>query len=315
MANVVANPRFWKKKAILIKREVTVGVDAEPTGAANWIEARNVTFQPFDVETADRNIEAPYMGNGGKLITGKYSTLSFELALVGPGVPGGVPKFAPLLFAAAFAETLTEDTAAAYSLVSSNIESVTAYINIDQVTHKMVGCRCNVALTMSAKGIPLLRIEMQSIYTVPVAEAPPVVDREGWPIEQPVTAATTSGMVFGATTLAYSTFELNLGNQLARIDLPGPQVEVAITDRKPTGSVTVLAPGLGVFDPFALATAGTVVDVTTTQDSRIGHKAKVDAKVRIIGVEYDRIEEMLAYKLTLEPTPVAGNDEITLTYL
>lgn len=314
MANVVASPRFWKKKAILIKSEATVGMDAVP-GAANWIEARNVTFQPFDAETTDRNIEAPYMGTGGKLITGTYSTLSFELALVGPGEPGDAPKIAPALLACAMAQTLTADTSAAYNLVSDGIGAVTVYINIDKVTHKMVGCRANLSITLNAKGIPLLRVELQSIYTAPLTEAMPGVDRTGWPVEQPVTSKTTSGIVINGTTLAYSAFEVNLGNQLARIDLPGPQTEVAITNRQPTSSVTVLADGLAVFDPFALATAGTVVDVTTTQDSRAGFKAKIDMKARVIGVEYDRIEEMLAYKLNLEPTPVLGNDEITLTYL
>lgn len=314
MANVLAQPRFWKKKAILIKREVTVGIDPVPDPMLNWFEARNVSFQPLDVETTDRNIEAPYMGNGGKLITGKYSTLSFEIALVGPGAAGIAPKVAPLLLAAGMAETITADVSAAYNLVSSNIGAVTAYINIDGTLHKMVGCRCNMTATLSAKGIPLLKLELQSIHTVPTNTPLPAVDRSGWQVEQPVTAATTAGMLFGATTLAYSAFEINLGNQLARIDLPGPQVEVAITDRKPTASATVLAPALSVMDPFALASAGTVIDVSTIQDNREGYKAKIDTKVRVIGVEYDQIEGMLAYKLNLEPYPVDGNDEFAITY-
>lgn len=315
MANVITQPRFWKKKAILIKSETVVGEDAIPTGALDWIEARNVSFQPLDAETADRNIEMPYFGNGGKLITGKYATLSFECALVGPGTAGAAPKIAPVLLACAFAETVTADASVAYSLASENIGSVTAYINIDGVLHKMVGARSNASLTLSAKGIPLLKFELQSVYLAPVAGAVPAVVKDGWTIEQPVTAATTSGLVLGATTLAYSTLEFNLGNQLARIDLPGPQTEVAITDRKPTGSAIVLAPPLTEFDPFALSDAGTVLALETTQDTRAGHKVQVDAQVRVIGVEYDRIEEMLAYKLTLEPTPIAGNDELTLTYL
>jgi len=286
-----------------------------PLGNANWIEARNVTFQPLDAETAERNIEQPYFGNGGKLITGKYATLSFETALVGPGAAGTAPKIAPVLLACGFAETLTAATSAAYNLVSESIGAVTAYINIDGTLHKMVGSRGNATFTLSAKGIPLIKFELQAIYVAPVAEALPTIDKTGWPIEQPVTAATTAGIEINGTTLAYSAFESNLGNQLVRIDLPGPQVEVAITDRKPTASVTVLAPGLGVFDPFALATAGTLVDLSTTHDSRAGYKAQLEQKVRIIGVEYDRIEEMLAYKLNLEPTPLAGNDEFVLTYL
>jgi len=315
MANVLAQPRFWKKKAILIKPEVTVGVDAEPTGAANWFEARNVSFQPFDAQTADRNIIAPWMGNSEKLITSKYAKLSFELALVGPGTAGQAPKVAPVLLAAAMAETLTADTSAAYNLVSEAIGSLTAYINVDGTLHKLTGCRCNVSVSLSAAGIPLLNVSLESVFIAPASDAMPIVDRSGWPIEQPVTAATTAGIVIDGTTLAYSTFDLDLGNQLKRIDLPGPQTEIAIVDRAPTGSVTVLAPALGVFDPFALATAGEVVDVVTTQDNRAGFKARLDVKARVIGVDYERIEEMLAYKLTLEPTPVAGDDEISLTYL
>jgi hypothetical protein len=315
MANLIATPRAWKKKAILAKLEASPGVDAAPTGAANWIEARNVTFEPMDAETVERDIIAPYFGNGGKLITAKYTKISFEVALVGSGAAGVAPKVAPLLLACAMAQTVTPATSVAYNLVSEAIQAVTIYVNVDGVLHKLVGCRGNVALTLAAKGIPLLKFDLESIYTTPAAEAMPAVDRDGWLIEKPVTAATTAALTLGGTALAYSACELNLGNQLARIDLPGPQTEVAILDRKPTASATVLAPALAVFDPFALAESGATLALATTQDAGAGRAAQLAAQVRVIGVDYDRIDEMLAYKLTLEPTPIAGNDEFALTYL
>ena len=315
MANLLTAPRAWKKKAILIKAETTVGTDATPTGLLNWIEARNVSLTPFDVATADRNIELPYFGNGGKLIVGKYAKLSFEAALVGQGAAGTAPKIGPALLACALAETVTAATSVAYNLISDSIGAITAYINIDGTRHKMVGARGNVSLALSAKSVPLLKFEYESVFIAPDALAMPTIDTAGWPVEAAVTAANTLPMTINAVPLAFSQFDFSLGNQLARIDLPGPQVEVAITDRKPTASVTVLAPPQGTFDPFALAEAGTTVDLTTTHGITAGKKAKIDAKVRIIGVDYDRIEEMLAYKLTLEPTPVAGNDEFALTYL
>ncbi len=61
MTNVVTNPRVWKRKAILIKAESQTGTDAGPTAASNWIEARNVSFQSFDVETVERNIEQQHL--------------------------------------------------------------------------------------------------------------------------------------------------------------------------------------------------------------------------------------------------------------
>lgn len=316
MANLLATPRFWKKKALLVKEETSVGDDAVPTGLANWIEGRNVSLTPLDAETADRNVEVPYFGNGGKLITGKYAKLSFETALVGPGAAGTVPKIAPLLLACGMSETVTAATSVAYNLVSDDIGAVTAYINIDGTRHKMVGSRGNAAIALSAKGIPLIKYSYESVYIAPDADPLPVVDRSGWPIEEAVTAATTLPLTIGGVELAYSQFDFDLGNQLERINLPGPQVEVAISGRNPTSSVTVLAPGLAQFDPFAMADSGAVQTLTTTHGSVAGKKARVDAKVRVIGVDYDRIgNNLLAYKLSFEPFPVGGNDEFALTFL
>ena len=315
MANLLATPRFWKKKAILIKSETIVGTDATPTGLANWIEARNVSLTPFDVETADRNIEMPYMGNGGKLIVGKYAKLSFECALVGPGAAGTAPKVSPLLLACGMAETLTATTSAAYNLVSEAIGAVTGYINIDGTLHKLVGMRGNLSMTLAAKAIPLLKFDGESVFIAPATQAMPTVDKTGWPVESPVTAADTQAFTLDSVPLVFSQIEVGLGNQLKRFNLPGPQVEVAITDRNPSMSATVLAPALSVFDPFALAEAGTAVTCSTTHGATVGKKAKIDAKVRVIGADYDNVDGLLAYKLTLEPTPGDGNDEIALTYL
>ena len=315
MANLLTAPRFWKKKLVLIKGEATVGTDAAPTGLANWIEARDITLTPFDVETAERNIIQEYFGNGGKLIVGKYAKLSFSAALVGPGVAGTAPKIGPALLACGFAETLTVGTSAAYNLVSGAIGAITAYINIDGTRHKLVGSRGNVSFSLSAKNIPLLKFEFDSVYVSPDESAIPTIDRSGWPMEEAVTAATTLAMTIDGVDLVFSQFDFNLGNQLKRINLPGPQVEVAIIDRKPTANVSVLAPALAAFDPFHLAETGGTLSLTTTHGTVAGKKVKVDAKVRIIGADYDNIDEMLGYKLTLEPIPVSGNDELALTYL
>lgn len=325
MANVVAKPRKWKNKAILIKVENTVGTDAVPDGAADWIEARNVEFTPFDVTTVDRQIEKPFMGNGGTLPTGFYATLSFSAAVVGPGVAGDIPKISPVLQACGLAETVDAGTSVIYNLASQSNTAVTIYINIDGVLHKMLGARGTLTLTMERQGIPMYRFEYQSAYVAPVDQSPPTVDMTGWPVEQPVGSKTTSGLIVSGGslavpfTLAYSTMSFTQANQLTRIDLPGPQVEVAITDRQPTCTATVLSPeGLAGFDPFALAQAGENLTFTTTQDiNRAGYKVQADIKGTITGAAYASggIDGLLAYELTITPTPVDGDDEFALTYL
>lgn len=314
MPNLIASPRFYKNKAILLKAEATVGTDAVPAPLANWIEARNVQFTPMEAETAERNIDVPYFGNGGKLQVAQYARLSFEVALAGPGTAGDAPKVAPALLACALSETLTAATSAAYNLVSTAIGACSIYVNIDGALHKMVGSRGTVGVRLNAKAIPVLVFEFQSIYVDPSAQTLPAVDRSGWPVEEPVSAANSTKLTLGGVDLAFSALELSLANQIARINLPGPQIECAVTDRRPTGSVTVLAPAFGTWDPFAVAKAGTNVALSTTHGSAAGKQVKIDANVVLTDVAYEQIEGMAAYRIALEPTPVAGNDELALTY-
>lgn len=313
MPNLIAAPRFWDKKAVIIKAETAYGTDAVPTGAANYIEARNVTLTSFEAESVERNIIMPYMGNGGKINTSIWSKLSFDVALVGSGAAGTAPKWGALLLALGFAETIAAGVSVTYNLVSSGIGSLSAYLNIDGVLYKFIGCRGEAKATISAKGIPMLSIELSSVYSAPIESAMPALTKTGWSVEDAVNATNTGKLTVNAVDLAFSALDWSLGNKVARIDLPGPQREVAITDRNPSASATVLAPALSVFDPYALAVANTAVTISNIHGTVAGKKVTTSLKARLTGVSEDQVEGMLAYKLSFTPEPVAGNDEITLS--
>jgi hypothetical protein len=315
MPNLIGSPRKWRNKALLVKTEAVYGSDSTPTGVLNWIEARNVTLTPMDSERAERNIDLPYMGSSGNVIVTNWAKLSFDVAMAPSGDPGVAPKWAPLLMACGTAETVTATTSAAYNLVSNVFSSVVAYMNIDGVIHKLLGMRGEVKGKVSAKGLPMLSFSFDANYVTPVEGAMPAVTRTGWMLEEGVNSVNTAPVTLGGVPLAFSALDWAFGNKVARMDLPGPQREVAITDRKASASITVLAPDLATFNPFALAEAQTVVVLSSTHGSAEGKKVKTDMQVRVIGVDYDKIEEMVAYKLTLDPVPVAGNDEIVLTCL
>ena len=315
MANLLASPRSFKNKALLLKTETTVGTDAVPTGAANWIEGRNVTITPMDAETADRGIDQPYFGSGGKLQVAQYCKISFEVALVGSGAAGTAPKLAPALLACAMAETIVASASAAYNLVSSAIGACSIYFNMDGVLHKLIGSRGTASVSMASKSIPKIKFDFEAVFADPSTVALPSVTKTGWLVEEPVSAANTTALTINAVSLAMQSLDASLGNKLARINLPGPQTDLAITDRAVTANVTVLAPALAAFDPFALAKAGTNVPISITHGSVAGKKAKLDLKGSLTGVEYDQIEGLLAYKLSIDCAPVAGNDEFALTFL
>lgn len=315
MANLITSPRYWKNKAILIKTETTYGTDATPTGAANWIEARNVQLNPYDAETQERNIEFPFMGSSGMTVVSQWGKLSFDFLFAGAGSAGGVPKWDPILVGCGFAPTNNPGVSEVYNLISSAFSGLTCWVNVDGVYHKFVGCRGDLKFKGVAKGIPVFSADLTCQYVAPAAVALPAVTRTGWQVDEGMNSVNTTKLTLNAIDFAFSNLDWTLGNKIARINLPGPQVEVAITDRNSSGSVTVLAPSLATFDPFALATAGTNVAATFTHGSAAGRKGKIDFKLVISNVDYDQIDGMVAYKLTFEPTPVSGNDEIVITAL
>lgn len=315
MANIVLKPRKWQNKGLLFKPEVTYGLDATPTGAANWIEARNVQLVPMETEKVERNIDLPYMGSSGSIVTGQWAKLSFDVAVAPSGTPGVAPKIGPLLRACGWAETITVGTSVAYNLISNDFESATGYMNIDGVLHALVGVRGESKCKMAAKGIGMFSFSFDGIFVTPVAGAMPVVSRDGWTIEEGINSKNSGAVSIDGVDLAFSTFDWGQGNKIARINLPGPQLEVSIDGRAPQASVTVLAPPLGVFDPFSLTSGQRVVTFKNVHGSVLGKKFQTEMQVRIANPEYDKIEEMVAYKLTLEPVPVDGNDEIVLTFL
>ncbi len=315
MPNVLASPRFWRNQAVLLKADVSYGTDPVPTGAANWMEARNVSYTPFDPEKVDRNIVQEYMGRSGQTIVATWSKLSFDIAMAASGAAGTAPKYAAAILACGYAGTNTPATSDVYNLVTTAFGSATAYMNIDGTLYKFVSCRGEMKGKINAKGIPVHSFELTSVYAAPVAAVMfSPITKTGWPTEEPVNSAKTGKVTINAVDLAFSTFEWSTGNRINRLDLPGPQQEVAITDRAPTASITVLAPGLATFDPYALANAGTNVALSNTHGSAAGKKVKHDLKVVITNCAEVQVEGMLGYNLTLEPTPVTGNDEIAVTF-
>lgn len=308
------NIRYFKKKAILFGMEAAYGTDPVLVGT-DWFEARNVALTPYEVESMDRGIIVPWMGNGGKLLVSARQKLSFDVALAGSGAAGTAPKIGKLLRAAGFAETVTPAIKVEYTLVSESFESGAFYINIDGVLHKGMGVRLNPNITMDAKGIPLLRVECTALYTAPVDAAPPVVDRSGWPIERPVNSKNTLVCAVNGVNSFYSRFGFSLGNQVVHEELAGGYEAIKIVDRQPSASITMLAELLATFNPFTLADDSTAVAVQVVHGTVAGSKVQVDLKTKITGVANEDINGSVGYNLTLSPEPVSGNDEIKLTFL
>lgn len=307
--------RFWKKKLVLWKPEVTYGTDPVPTVGANYIEARNVSLSPYEADVEDRGLVRQSMGNTSKLITGRRLKLAFDIALAASGVAGTVPKIGTLLRGCGWAETISAGVSVAYNLASGSFESGAFYVFIDKVLHKGAGVRGTSTLRLS-KGIPILHVELTALFVAPTDTTPGAATTTGWPIEAPVNSVNTLVCTVNAVNSWYSTFEVNQGNQVVHDDLPGGYQGINIKDRAPTAAITMLAPTLAVFNPFTLADAATNIPLQVVHGATAGNKVQVDLTALITGVAYADIGGSVGYNLTLSPEdPADADGEIVLTFL
>lgn len=306
--------RYFKKKALLVKIESTYATDPTPTGAANWIEARNLSLTPYDATVEDRAIAAPWMGNGSKLITSTRLKLAFDVALAASGTAGTAPKIAPLLRACGWAETVSAGVSVTYNLISTAFESVCFWMYIDGVRHKGKGVRGTATLKLD-RGIPYLHVELTALYVAPTDTANPSVTTTGWPTEQPVNATRTLVCKVNSVDSWYSKFEFSQNNAVQHDDLAGGYEAITIGDRAPSASLTMLAPTLATLDPFALSQATTNIPVQVVHGLGAGSQVQVDLKARITGVAYEDMSGSTGYNLALSPDSVSGDDEATITFL
>lgn len=309
-------PRFWRKKAVLVKSEVTYGVDPIPTGAANAIEVRNVSFTPMKNKVVEQNIEQPYMGNQQELVVGTSVSLNFDVAVAGSGAAGTAPGYGPLHLACGMSQTISAGVSTVYNLVSALFGSATIYINIDGVLHKLLGCRGDRDVKLAGGSVPVYSYKFTGLYGGVVDAAMPALTMTAWQL--PLTVNNVNTGEFSIDGFATNLYELSImgGNQVIhRDDIVGVE-DVQITDRKATGSITIQAPKQADHDFYSLVKAATVVPIAVTHGTVAGNKVKFELLAQLkdptLG-EKNGVATM-TLGLRLKPTS-AGNDEIVETVM
>lgn len=307
-------PLYWKSKTLLIKTEVTYGVDPVPTAGANGILVTNVSFAPMEGEEVDRNLERATFGGSPKIPVGLYSTLTFDVELVGSGTAGTAPAWGPLVRACGVAETVTAGTKVEYSPITDNPESCAIYFAIDTVRHVLLGTRGTFVLTVNALGIPVLRFTFTGLFSLPTTQAKVTPVLTAFQKPQVATKANTPTFTIGGTAMILRSLELNLANQVERRFLIGYE-GIHIVDRAETLRATVEAVALATYNPFAIAQNQTLQALQLVHGTAAGKIATLDIasaqQGRLTG--YDNQQNIVEWPLDFMPLPTAGNDQWKLT--
>ncbi len=313
----------WDRKVVLLKAETVYGTDSVPTGAANAILALNGTLDPNPQTVLNRQLMRPYLGNAQKPTAARHVALSFDIEMAGTGIapPSTAPKYGPALRAAGLAETVDATPASErveYDPVSEGYESASAYFNMDGVEHQLLGMRGNVQLVVPKGEVPLFRLNYLALHVPPTEVALPTADFAGFRLPRPIEDANTPTFALDGFAAMFHSMTLNIAQRLVHRNLVNGE-SIDITGREPTGTVQIEAPSLATKDFFAIAEAqrqpgAALSALQLVHGTASGDIVQIDCPaVQLINPRYVQEDGVAYLEMDLNPTAVAGDDELKVT--
>lgn len=304
-------PRIFRKLAILHKLETTYGTNSVPA-AVNAVIGKNVTFTPIEATEVSRDLLLPYMGNQGVILTGRHARLEFEVEIAGSGAAGTAPKWASLLRACGFGETVQAGSRVTYGIVEdAAVASSTLFFEIDGTRHILLGSRGTVSMSFAPKAVPAFRFVLTGLLGTITDQALTPVTMAGWQTPLDPSSVNTTMVLHGWPSVAES-LSIDLGNIVTPRFLIGSE-SVIITDRNVTGTAVVEATSLATINWFQRALDRTRGTLSLIHGKTAGNIVEITAPAIEIGkVSQGQTDGILNYSLPLSFCPVAGRDELVI---
>lgn len=320
-------PRLIRKTVILVKVETTSGVDAVPTGAANAIQAMDLSITPLDAANIDTNIIHPWFGNSPSLVGSASVKCSFSVLLAGSGTAATAPAWGALLLGCGNAETtgLVTPNRVEYLPATDALKTVTIYWYDDGLLHKLIGCFGNVKLSAKSGESPKLTFDFTGLDAGVSATANATAVLTGWKVPVGITKANVTDVVLGAT---YATGALTGGTSFNSTGLMldwanaiafAPMLtteQVVMTDRKVSGTLSLELSAAQEVTQMAAVKANTLQSVGFVIGTATGNKIMLHLpSVQLLSPKKEDFNGMRLIGFDLKALPVAGNDEIRIVSL
>lgn len=304
--------RYWRKLAMLLKRETTYGTDATPL-VADALVAKNVTFTPLQAEEIPRDRIVPYFGSQGTILSGEYGRLEFDLEMAGSGAKGTVPKYGTTFRIAALSETITAGTKVDYAITESLVDSASLYFEHGLVRHVFLGSQANLQFDLTPKKLGNIRVSMMGLLGAISDQASlPAVSEVGWTKPVSVSKTNTQVTLHGIAVVVES-LQIDLGNTLTPRFLIGDE-RVLISDRKTTGTIVVEANPLSDVDWFARARARTQGALSAIHGTVDGNIFEITAAAVEIGLpSVGQTDGVMNYTLPFECVESTTLNSLKLT--
>jgi hypothetical protein len=193
--------------------------------------------------------------------------------------------------------------------------SASIYFNVDGVRHILLGARGSCSFDLSAKGIPKIKWTFTGLLGTIADATLPAADFTGWKDPATVSTANTTDInLLGYTGAVLQTLNFDIANQVVYRQLVGAE-SVLITDRKPTGNVSIEATKVTDKDWWTMAKNAQAGPFCVKHGQTAGNIVGITAsKVQITEPKYSDSDgvAMLGFGMSFIPYGAAGNDEIRI---
>ena len=193
--------------------------------------------------------------------------------------------------------------------------SATIYFNVDGVRHIMLGARGTFSLDLSAKSIPKMKWKFTGLMGVVSDQALPAADYTGWVAPVTVSAANTTDInILGYVGAVVQGLTFDIANTVIHRQLIGAE-SILITDRKPSGTVSIEATSVATKDWWTAAKVAAQGPISVQHGQTAGNVFSIfSPKAQIKDPKYSDSDgvNMIEFGVDLIPFGAAGNDEIRI---
>lgn len=299
-----------ERTLLLAKVESTYGQDAQPTPSANFIPVFDISVEPdtsyLDPAAQDGSL-SPRSGRIGM----RSVEVSFSHHLLVKPAEGQNPAVLladPLLRACGLVPTQ-----GTYKPISTGFPSVTLYVYFDGLLWKVVGCRGNVSLNLTAGEFATLEFTFRGRYLPPVDQPFPTswVDVDVAPI-----VCVGGTVTWNDQPLHVEAITLDLGNDIQlypSVNADHGVYEAAIVNRNPSGTLNPEMTLVSTMDWHTLMLTPTLQKLEVTVTDGRSDVTLLVPKAQITEIGHGDRNGIRTWNITFKPIRVAGDDEVQLT--
>ena len=304
-----------KLKTILVKNESSYNASTTPSGSANAVKVTSLELTPIVSDEVSREVIREYHGNQQVLLANQRVEVSVTVEMTGSGTAGTAPKYSPLLESSGLALTTVSSTSNTYAPESSGFGSCTIWCNYDGVLHKITGARGSFSINLAVSEIPTITFNMVGIKSTITDTALPTTTFSLQADPVIVNSTNTDNFsIFGYSGILQN-WSFDMNNSVIYRELVGGSKSVLITDRTPSGSLTVEMPALSAHNFFTDAEGSSTGTNTWRHNGGAGNIVTCSCpQTDFSAPNYSDSDGIIMLDIPFMATPSAANNEFSLAF-